>query len=709
MSDTKTNELLSKIQKILENIDNVELLCQVSLYTTIIKNNKNDGFVPITHQPLLPFLVGLSIPIKSKNNPTSPDDVDSVLELLTKYFEEFSKTIIDFNNITSFSDSKMPSYFAIEQNLVNQIDPFVPDFHIKELLNNVTSKLDSFFIEKIGIDVKSTIALGEQIIHWHEGKINQRLIKISNFMQNARLEIQNMSEEFKEQVLKNKTEKEYLDVYHSSLISSNCKELFVFDIDQFCKEVEINKDTFSTYLKYFSCKFGTNIKFDHPLDDNLIQSKPIIDLENGSYFAPVPHYLLFNLFTIFEGILYEEKMNQTPNWQKYKDAKSKYLENKIYENLTKIFPKSSIFQNLSYEYRNEPREIDVLVQYDNKVFIFEAKSGIFTDPAKRGAIKRLTANLKSLIEDAYVQANTAREYIMFTDQAVFSQKNNAQLKIDFKKDQIQFFLINVTLEPLLLFNTQPQILQNLGLFKKNDYPWSVDIFDLKIITKHIPSPTIFIHYLERRLDATKNNVFFGHTELSYFSWYLEHGNFYHFLLEQDKPIGMIALTASDNDFNESNPNAKLPKLKIEPELLKIINVLEYFKHHGYSNIASILLDLDHNTRVQFLEKMNEKIIQTENDGQKHDFMMIDTRNNLGLTFVAVDKIEKYSEWLKTYCLTRKYETKTTRWLGILWSQSTRIEDIGNTFLYIESEWVQDNEMDSLIEQIPDDKKFVNLK
>ena len=62
-------------------------------------------------------------------------------------------------------------------------------------------------------------------------------------------------------------------------------------------------------------------------------------------------------------------------------------------------------------------------------------------------------------------------------------------------------MINITFEPLLSLATGLKKLRSLGLFDENEYPWSINIFDLEILTNHLESPGVFIHYIENRLKA----------------------------------------------------------------------------------------------------------------------------------------------------------------------------------------------------------------
>ena len=457
-----------------------------------------------------------------------------------------------------------------------------------------------------------------------------------------------------------------------------------------------------------SCKFGeTNKDFNSPLDENAIITKPIINnIDGNKYFSPIPQDLVYNLPLIFESFLEEERQRQTKIWQNYQNIKSKYTEDKIYEYFSRLFPKQSIFKNLRYYYQEQKFEVDVLILYDNKIFIIESKAGAFTEPAKRGAIERLKTDLKKLIEDAYQQGRRVRDYIKSAKTAVFKDKNGKKvLDIKFKPNKIDFFLINVTLEPLMSLATGLKRLQSLGLFEKNEYPWSVNLFELDLITRHIPSPTIFIHYLEKRLLAQDENIFHAFDELTFFAWYLEKGNFYVPMTDEGKTPNLVSLDGSwvamfDDHYLYGKDT---PQLKIEPDLVKIIRILEVLHPVGYSNIASALLDFDHQARGLILKNMNELINKTKKDRKKHDFTVLYKEIDTGFTFMTQCGREGLRERLGSYCAMKKYQTKTRRWIGI-GRDVLDDEWFVNEFLYLDFPWKSDPRMDELLKIYPFKRK-----
>ena len=134
------------------------------------------------------------------------------------------------------------------------------------------------------------------------------------------------------------------------------------------------------------------------------------------------------------------------------NLRATFTEKKIVESLGAIFDKKKILQNLFYEFQGQRYEADVLIPYDNKIILLEAKSGFFSEPAKRGGIMSLKKDLQNLIHSAFEQSRRTMSYIKSTENAVFTDERGLEIyKIEMACEKMEFYLINVTLEPLRFF------------------------------------------------------------------------------------------------------------------------------------------------------------------------------------------------------------------------------------------------------------------
>ena len=704
----KMEEIQHEIESLITEIDPVELLSHVFLRSQFFLERKPELNQDLEEKPIMHFLAGLCLK-KGRQSDRHPNnqEIEKIIKLIEEYFDYYLQNLV-FQSTKKDQVSKF-DYLILSarlQKIISQINPSIYPFQLKDLLKNVFGRFDDYFIKKLGFSATDALNFGQKIIKRYERLLNKRLDEAREVMQRAKRELKMpiKGSQLREILRKKKvTEEEFIENYFIFLMFTLTQEIFVFAVDEFCKDEEIKEvERFKNYLKALSCKFGeVNKDFNSPLDENAIIMKPIINIDKNRYFSPIPQDLICSLPLIFESFLEEDKRRQTRIWQKFQNQKSQYTEYKIYEYFSRLFPKQSIFRNLRYNYKGEEFEVDVLISYDDKIFVIEAKAGVFSEPAKRGAIKRLRTDLKKLVVEAYQQGRRARDYIKFSKPAVFKDRSGKEVFRVEDEQYKTFFIINVTLEPLMSFTTSLKWLQSLDLFEKNEYPWSVYLFDLDLITSHIPSPTIFIHYLEKRLSAQEENVFLAFDELTLFGWYMENGNFYIPIMDEGEKPDLVSLDGSwvtvfdDHYLFGKDP----PELKIEPELVKIIKILEEVRPLGYSNIASALLDFDHQARKLILEKMNELIKKTKKDRKKHDFSVLFKEIGAGFTFMSQWGSDGLRERLVSYCTLKKYKTKTKRWIGI---GKDVLDDswFVNEFVYLDFPWESDPRMDELLKKYP---------
>lgn len=87
--------------------------------------------------------------------------------------------------------------------------------------------------------------------------------------------------------------------------------------------------------------------------------------------------MLTNLHVVLPKLLEKEKDQQTKVWEKFLNLRATFTEKKIVESLGDIFDKKKILENLFYEFQGQRYKADVLLPYDNKIILIEAKSRIF--------------------------------------------------------------------------------------------------------------------------------------------------------------------------------------------------------------------------------------------------------------------------------------------------------------------------------------------
>ena len=98
---------------------------------------------------------------------------------------------------------------------------------------------------------------------------------------------------------------------------------------------------------------------------------------------------------------------------------------------------------------------------------------------------------------------------MFCERCEFERKFpycSHELQKTTQLPKYQFFYVNSTLELLDSLATNLEDLDTLNLFPNQNYPWSVNLYDLDIITDSVKSPVYFLHYVHQRLNSHKKGI-----------------------------------------------------------------------------------------------------------------------------------------------------------------------------------------------------------
>jgi hypothetical protein len=210
------------------------------------------------------------------------------------------------------------------------------------------------------------------------------------------------------------------------------------------------------------------------------------------------------------------------------------------------------------------------------------------------------------------------------------------------------------------------------------------------------TPSFFIHYLEKRLIAQQEEFFNSPSELEFLGWYLKYGNFYPVQLEGKQP-NKVALLRFIDTFDDHYLFGKdPPRLEVDPKLLAIIQTLEKLRPRGGTKISSLLLDLYPEHRTNVMNDIAAKMLLNRNDRKPHNFSSYYGEPfNFGISFIVMNESRDLRQQLLTICMMSKYRFKAKKWVGIAKDPSDNVWP-ANLFLYIEGEWIQDDEMDKAI-------------
>ncbi|MFW6130486.1 MAG: NERD domain-containing protein, partial [Atribacterota bacterium] len=351
---------------------------------------------------------------------------------------------------------------------------------------------------------------------------------------------------------------------------------------------------------------------------------------------------------------------------------SEYLEDKSFEYLRKILPGSEIYKNIYYREDNQEYETDGIIIYDSNIIIIEAKSGKFSLSAKRGGLKRMKKNIKELIDDSFSQALRTKKYIKESQEPLFKYEDNTiALDLKEKNKYKNIYLFNTTLCNLGHIATHLNSIKRLGLIEGEEWPWSVFINDLRVISELIEFPTEFFTFIDRRLKVNDYPQFHAFDELDYLMIYFYEGLYF----ESDRMGKYCKITPAaytedlDRYYDYSAgrvPSGKKPKIKISERYKKLILKIEKTKKYGFTELTRKFLGFDSETRKKFLEYIDLKLGNSRKSGKDKDFSMIFNKVGFGLTCCvnAVGRITSKQK-IKKYCTYKMTQTQLNKWYLLL--------------------------------------------
>jgi hypothetical protein len=440
-------------------------------------------------------------------------------------------------------------------------------------------------------------------------------------------------------------------------------------------------------------------------------SKPLIQ-NSESFFCPVYPNVYWSLKPAIEAHLNPRSPTATNTderlWERYNRVRSNYLEKKALKYLDQALKHAQVYQNLKYEVEEDDQlkqvELDGLVLLDSALFLLEGKAGTVSLPARRGAKERMIKVLGELVEDAYKQALRAKHYIQQTGNPTFYLEDGTVVKID--KDKInRVFLVTVTLDDLSAFTTNLYKLQEIDLFKESEFPWTVALSDLRVISEIVEFPSQIVHYLERRHRLNELGFAEAHDELDWFGYYLMEGLYFEDINRQDKPFifNLLSYTTEFDDYyfyrtGQRKTPASKPTQPMPDLLRKVLAELEAAHPEGYLRATCTLLNMNQETREDFADKFTALREQTLKDQQLHDFTLGFSGPSFGITcmFAPVHMAPYLEDRLAKYCILKKYQTKSDLWIGL--GNVADMPDLISLLYIHDAPWEYDEDLEKTVKK-----------
>lgn len=422
------------------------------------------------------------------------------------------------------------------------------------------------------------------------------------FPENTPIEGEAVGEIWK-RVRKNKNNLKALLIAHADL---KLHQIYSFTLEhaQSVMKDEVSDDILKRTLDHLSYQFGDlkEFKKEHFILANPVLSRPFIRTEDRTYFSAIWGVLPHIALDLLEDLIWPNKRIRNT----YTRAKAKFLESEVEQMFRTAFPSALVYRGSQWHDNSTSKlyENDLLVVLDTFAIIVEAKSGIVSDPARRGAPGRLFETLRELTEEPSEQALRLIQHLEKNPKEhSFNTKQGTINVVDTRK--IKYYIpLGVTLSNLgFISSNLKQLIEAKVVDKQIDeLAPSMCFTDLEAIFDLLPIEIQKIHYLARRREFEAHMLYDG-DELDLLAFYLENG-FNIGEAEYSKEVGLhMGLKSKELDpyFIGSSEGKRVlkPMLSMTKWWDDILKTISDRKMDGWVETGFILLNTAKEDQAKF--------------------------------------------------------------------------------------------------------------
>jgi hypothetical protein len=364
------------------------------------------------------------------------------------------------------------------------------EHHGRDLARALYRPFDSWSFKRYGFTVDDVLCVGAAVDQLWTESMSYLLAEARGFAEKVATQVR--EPELREQL--DAEERAKLDSPEAvaRLLERASIEVFERGVDeattftaQDLLDRGLPEDRVKAVLRELSRSVGSLSLSDYSglFDKSPLVEHPFVELD-GLFLLAVPGMLLRDTVALLESRF----MTGVSTFSK---ARAKTLDALAVDHLRTALPDSEGFTNLFYgEY-----ELDGLVIFERTAFVVEGKGTSLSIPAQRGDVVRLRRDLERAVEEAWVQGARARDYLLSDDDAVFRDAAGSEVLCIPARTVDEVRVVNPTLHELAGHAPQLPRLRKLGLFPDGEFPWSVFVNDLRVISETCDNAAVFLHYL----------------------------------------------------------------------------------------------------------------------------------------------------------------------------------------------------------------------
>jgi len=399
-------------------------------------------------------------------------------------------------------------------------------------------------------------------------------------------------------------------------------------------------------------------------------------------------------------------------YNRFQKRKADWLEEKMVECSCRVFGEDHVYRGLTYPNPDKPgqkatAELDAAIHWGPFLVLVEAKAKQFRLEGQLGDVGRLRTDLKANVEDAFEQAMRAQRYLASVDEACFRERKNDRVLRVRMQGLRRVYLVTVSLHLLGTAINRLANLKTLGMFAAGDYPWAVSVADFDIITHFVGGPDVFLHYLERRREVERSDVFSINDDIDLFGAYLKTRLHPSAFPKKGKRHQHIMLTGFQIPFDEwmeyrRGTRREPPDIRLEvPETIGA--VLQELRSRGDDDgarwIAFALLGLSSSQLAAVAANIQEAHLQVPQAGMYRRLAITFEDLAVSMTITADRPEDELRRRTQLRAAVEKYRRKVSRSIGF----GVHLGQQGKLFdccVWVDGPWEPNPEMERLLETEP---------
>lgn len=418
----------------------------------------------------------------------------------------------------------------------------------------------------------------------------------------------------------------------------------LYSLSSISSDLSINIDEISNIISKLSLRVSSNSKLD-PRSlflNNPIWKKPIIEVDEGELFLPVPN--IFNSFIIdvLLGVL-EASNNSDKAVDSFYRRRGKFVEEKSEMIFKKAFPIGSSYKGYSLE-GSGGGEKDLVYKYGDVLFLVEAKSNKMTSGFRNGDIRYVRKYLNETIVKASSQTASVIESVKRNKKLVLSNPKGGSVEISSGS-------ISKVVRIVVMFTDLYGMHTNFRDFKDIighglDNVAVFSLLDLKVVFETLCRPSERLDYIIYRSKMAKVLNFKG-DEMDLLGIYLRNRMRFNF----DKYEGNVVVHNNSSSVVDAykvkqwyaDPDAVVPKVKIDRYWESLIEKLENELRDNVRITMEALYAVTYEEQLDLGDRLRSIKLKPDEKEYFYEFLYVESLNQGVVLFITKERVSNLKE------------------------------------------------------------------